>query len=544
MTHVDKPEWSRLFGDGPPAGTPTPAPPKPAPVLADEPPPMDWSDVNPPNGAGPATTTPPAWRPYEATDDSNARRLVDAHPDDIRYCPERRQWLTWDGHRWRWDHAGILVEHARAIADGLPKDERWKAWRKKSLMQPRLAAMVGLARSDPRIVAHAHTLDRRAEQLNTPAGVIDLRTGQLRAPDPAALHTRSTAVAPDLDATPRRWLDFLADTFAGQPELTTYVHRLLGVSLVGQVVEQLFPVCHGLGRNGKGVLFKVVQDLLGIGDEGYSAQAATELIVATRYPGHPTEIARLNGARLVVTSEVEEGQRFAEARLKLLTGGDVLNARFMGKDFFDFEPTHTLWLLANDQPRVTTGGYALWQRIRLIPFEHIVPPEKRNKHLAAELVAAEGPAILGWLIAGAADYYAHGLGEPAAVTAATQAYEHDQDTISRFVDERCITGETNRPDLVIRSSALYGEYEKWCAEQGEEKRTHKAFTGALKAQHGVVTQPTRTGVFYHGIRLDQIETDEQPPLPDEPPEPAEQELPWPGYPNTPGPDDEKGDSRW
>jgi putative DNA primase/helicase len=500
----------------------------------------DWAIFDRPTGAtGPADVPP---RPYEDTDDSNARRLVDAHLDDLRYCPERRQWLTWTGSRWRWDYAGGVVEHARAVSHDLPTNntERRK-WRTVSLMQPRLNAMVALARSDPRMTAHAAALDRRADELNTPDGVIDLTTGTPRGPDPSALHTRSTTVAPDFHTEPVRWKEFLATTFAGQPELTLYVQRLLGLSLFGKVLEHLFPVCHGEGRNGKGVLLDVVQLLLGTGDEGYAAQAATELIIASRWKNHPTELARLNGVRFVITSEVEAGQRFAEARLKEITGGDTINARFMGKDYFDFVPTHTLWLRANDKPQVSAGGYALWQRIRLIPFSHIVPKEERIKDLAAKLVAAEGPAILGWLIAGAADYMAHGLAEPEAVTAATSEYERDQDTVARFVDTCCITGDPNAQHMAVGSSALYAHYTKWCGNEGETSVTQKAFTQALSSKFDVQSRHSRSGNLLMGIRYDDVD-DGEPPLPGEPTDP--EQLPWTGYPNTPPPPEEEEPDPW
>jgi putative DNA primase/helicase len=525
------PEWERLFGSGPPAGAPVP------PAAAA--PPIDWADIDgPPPANGNKPPTPPG-RPFETTDESNARRLVETHLHDLRYCPQQRLWLTWDGHRWRWDYAQQVVEHARLIADQLPRGGEWGKWRTKSLMLPRLSAMIILARSDERVVAHAQDLDRRPYELNTPTGVIDLRTAQLGPPDPAALHTRSTAVAPDLQTPPQRWLQFLATTFAGQPELTTYIQRLLGVSLVGQIIEQVFPVLHGQGRNGKGVLLDVVQAILGMGDEGYAAQAPTELIIATRNQQHPTLLARLSGVRFAITSEVDQGQRLAEARLKELTGGDTISARFMNKDFFDFRPTASLWLRTNHQPRVSSGGYALWQRMRLIPFAHIVPPAERDKHLAEKLVAAEGPAILGWLVAGARDYFEHGLDDPTVVIDATREYERDQDTVARFVDTCCQLGDPDQQHMTVQSSKLYGHYTKWCADEGEQAVSHKAFTGALATKYEVFSIRGHGYNVYRGIRFDDLDQAPDPddPGPAEPPEP--EQLPWPGYPQTPDPEPEE-----
>src|SRR5690606_25131265 len=164
----------------------------------------------------------------------------------------------------------------------------------------------------------------------------------------------------------------------GDPELTTYVQRMLGLSLIGQVTEQILPFAYGSGANGKSTLLNAIVRLIGVGDQGYAITAPAELLTASRENAHPTEIARLSGARLVVTSEVEDGHRFAEAKVKQLTGSDVLAGRFMARDFFSFVPTHTLWLLANHQPSVRAGGPAFWRRMALLPFLHTVPPERRD----------------------------------------------------------------------------------------------------------------------------------------------------------------------
>ncbi|WP_232524348.1 DNA primase family protein [Nocardiopsis gilva] len=310
---------------------------------------------------------------YTRTDDGNALRLVDEHAHQVRHCPQRG-WLVWDGHRWTWDDRGRVRELARAIARSLPDEAKEDAGHKaRSLSARGLEAMVKVAQTDPRIVTPLAELDGDPWQLNTPSGVVDLRTGTLGAPDPAALHTRSTLVAPDFDAPAERWGQFLTDTFGGDPTLIAYVQRLLGLSLIGTVVEQLLPFAFGDGANGKSTLADTVMRLVGIGETGYAISAPSEMLLASSANSHPTEIARLAGARLVVASELDDGQRFAEARIKMLTGRDVITGRFMRQDFFSFTPTHTLWLLGNHQPQVRTGGPAFWRRLRLVPFLHTVP---------------------------------------------------------------------------------------------------------------------------------------------------------------------------
>lgn len=443
---------------------------------------------------------------YTETDDGNALRLVDKHQGLIHFCPQRGQWLTWDAHKWVWDEEGKVYELARRIARNLPKTDKNEAkHRKLSLSRRSIESMVKLAEHDSRAVVHLEKLDSQPYELNTPDGVLDLRTAQLRAPDPGSLHTRSTTVGPDFNAVPKQWMNFLADTFAADVELTTYMQRLLGLSLIGTVLEQLLPFGFGSGANGKTTLVGVIQRIVGIGDGGYSISAPADMLVASTHQGHPTEIARLAGARLVIASELEDGQHFAEAKIKQLTGRDTITGRFMRQDWFSFTPTHTLWLLANFQPAVRAGGPAFWRRLRLLPFLHTVPPEARIADLEDRLVHDEGPAILAWLAKGAADYLAHGLAEPASVKAATEAYQVDQDTVGRFVEENCVLASPGSQGFSERITTLRAAYDSWCHIEGESPVSAKALTMALRSRFGILSERTMSERFYKGIRLDSME---------------------------------------
>lgn len=441
---------------------------------------------------------------YSLTDDGNALRLVDQHHNQIRYCPQRGLWLTWAGHRWIWDEAETIRELARGIARDLPTTTgAHTTHKKKSLGSPAIGYQVRLAQTDPRVTVHIDKLDAHPYQLNTPGGVVDLRTGKLHPADPGALHTRSTTVTPDWTLPAPRWLRFLADTFAGDPELTTYVQRLLGVSLIGEVLEQMLPFAYGSGANGKTTLLNTVQRLIGIGEGGYAISAPAEILLATRNQDHPAVIAQMSGARMVVTSELEDGQHFAEARVKQLTGSDPINARFMRQNPFTFIPTHTLWLLANHQPSVKAGGPAFWRRIAMLPFFHTVPIEQRDPHLEDVLVHEEGPAVLAWVIQGAADYLATtqggGLAMPAAVKAASEAYERDQDTVARFVDDMCELGRRDDPLFKTKVAAIRADYESWCRIEGEFPVSAKAFTQTLMRRFEVETTRDSSTRYYLGI---------------------------------------------
>jgi putative DNA primase/helicase len=335
--------------------------------------------------------------------------------------------------------------------------------------------------------------------INTPGGVVDLRTGAIKPHEPRLLLTRITAYAADLDTSHPRWSTFLNETFADTPALIGYVQRLSGLALLGNVRDHILPFLHGTGANGKGVLTLVLQGLLGDADKGGYAVSAPDGFLMVGRDKHETEIARLRGARLVVCSEQTSGKRFDESKVKRLTGGDLLTGRFMRGDFFDFPPTHLMWVLSNHLPAVREGGPSFWRRVRLIPFMHVVPEPHRDPELHLKLLAEEGPAILGWAVRGAVDVLADGLQEPAAVVEATRAYEVSEDSLASFVQDEC----TKSPIRWCVVSDFRHRYEKHCEEMGVDSLTAKALTMRLVAEHGITAtrHTTLKHRIYRGIDL-------------------------------------------
>lgn len=454
----------------------------------------------PPAFETPAEPAAAAGRVYPMSDDGNACALVDTYGEIIRYCADRGRWLAWDGRVWAWCPAsgGIVREYVKRLARDLPEGkEEQRSHKRRSLSAMGTSATLAQAETDPGVAVRLSDLDAHPWELNTPAGILDLRTGVLGPSDPARLHTRLTLCAPDPDADASRWESFLRDTFGGDDELVAYLQRLVGYSAVGMVGPHVLPFCHGSGGNGKGVFVEAVRAVLG----DYATTAPSKFLMATAFAGHETEIARLAGARMVVCSEVNEDDRFDEAKVKLLAGGDTLTARFMRADHFSFTPTHQLWLVGNHQPTVKSGGRSFWRRLRLIPFEHEVPEQAMVEDLQGILAAEHGPALMSWIAAGAAEYNRRGLADPARVRAATEAYARDQDTVTRFVEDCCHLGPAHA--LQTRGNALRAAYERWCAAEGEDPVSAKALTTALRTRHGV--DQTRVGKnrdrAYTGIAL-------------------------------------------
>ena len=445
---------------------------------------------------------------YGPTEDGTARMLVDRHVHELRYCPQRSEWLTWNGHRWEWDTRGTHREFVRSIARELPEEQGWGAYKKRALSASGVTGIARLASTDAAVVIHIDELDAKPFELNTPGGIIDLRSGTLRPSDPIALHTRVTTVSPDFENGSDVLDKFLADTFP-DVHLRDYVARLLGLSAIGTVLENVLPFGYGVGANGKTTLYEAVSHALGIGETGYAMSAPSEMLMQRRNSEHPAELAQLVGARLVVCSELDDGQKFAEARVKQLTGADSINARFMRRDPFTFRPSHTLHLLGNHKPSATTGGPAFWRRVQLVPFDHVVPEKERDGMLGEKLSNA-APAVLAWLARGAADYLSGGLRVPAIVHEATADYAADQDTIGRFVEEECHRASS---DLVqVKTGALRDAYERWCAEMGETAVSAKRLTSELYERFGVTTKRTNSARFYARISLLRSVTEEGEPV--------------------------------
>lgn len=441
------------------------------------------------------------------TDDGNALTFIHQYGEVLRYNPDRGRWLHWDGSAWQWQSSdgGMARELAKKIARQMPDDEGWKAHKKRSLSAKGITDLLIQARTDTRVTVTMDELDAQPWELNTPGGIIDLRTGALGPSDPSKLHTKTTKHTPTPDGDMTLWLDFLDVTFNGQAELISYMQRLVGYSLVGEVREHTLPFAYGTGGNGKGVFLDTMVAILG----DYATSSPNGFLMKSNYAAHTTEIARLKGTRFVICSEVNQDDRFDEAKVKSLTGGDTLTARFMRQDDFTFIPSHHLWLMGNYQPAVEAGGDSFWRRLRLIPFTHTVPEEKVIEGLPKILAGEHGGAVLAWAAAGAADYAKNGLQEPAMVKAATADYAASTDTVGRFLEEECTVQTVpylpGHPSVAVVT--VVAEYEKWCSENGESPVRGRHFTTQL-ARHGVATGrnvPKGTGGarLYGGITLNE-----------------------------------------
>ncbi len=409
-------------------------------------------------------------RVYALTELGNSERLIDRHGKDFGYVPPWGRYLVYDGTRWRVDDNGAVrrmgkdtVRSIYAEAKDAPDDARRKAIAQhaiRSESRNRIDAMIDLAKDE--VPVAPDKLDADPWKLNVLNGTVDLRTGELLPHSRADLITKITQVRYDPDAKAPVFETFLEKVLLNEA-LRKFVQRSLGYSLTGSVQEQILLFLYGTGANGKTTLMNVVLGLTG----DYGKQAAPDLLVA-KGTTHPTELADLFGARFVASTEVEDGRKLAENLTKQLTGGDRIKARYMRQDFWEFAPSHKIWLSANHKPEVRGTDYAIWRRIKLIPFGVTIRKEDQDSRLPEKL-KEEMPGILAWAVRGCLEWQAEGLGEPKEVTQATESYKAEQDVLAAFIEECCVV----EAGAWVKFKDLYAVYQAWGTEPAHRARVRE-----------------------------------------------------------------------
>ncbi len=450
-----------------------------------------------------------AWK-YDAgrieklTDMGNARRLVNRLGEDVRYIPEFKKWLLWNSSRWLMDEDGRIMRGAKNTATSIYTEARdasdagdddmadkLASHASKTQCFNRLKAMLELAKTEPSIPVRTSELDKDNYLLGVTNGVINLRTGALREPCQEDYITKQAHVAYETEAQAPLFIAFLQRIMGGNQALVDFIQRAIGYSLTGDTGEQCLFFLHGSGANGKSTLLNVIKELLG----DYAMQCPAEtLMVKQSGGGASNDIARLRGARFVATSETEDGRRFAESMIKQLTGGDVIAARFLFAEYFEFIPNFKIWLGANHKPVIRGDDHAIWRRIRLVPFTVTIPPEERDNNLLDKL-RGEYPGILAWAVQGCIEWQTQGLNPPPEVIAATNEYKSEMDLIGMWIDECCITV----PHATAKASALYGSYKRWVEDNGGHPLNSTKF-GLKLGDRGFSKVKSGT-VVYHGIGL-------------------------------------------
>ena len=447
----------------------------------------------------------PNVKEYPLTDLGNAERFLDMFGDNVRYNHTSNKWHIWNGKLWAEDKTRKIEQQAKKCvrlmydqASETNDPTKRKDLAKhaiKSESYKNLQSLLSCARSDQKIAIRTETLDLNSHLFNTLNGTLDLSGKDPVFRDHNKLDniTKIAHVEYNPEAVAPLWVKFIDRIFAGDEKTIRFVQQAVGMSLTGDVSEQVLLFAYGIGKNGKSTFFETLKHLFG----EYYQKAPTEMIMAKSYGSTiPNDQARLAGVRFAVASEVEAGRRLAEAVVKDLTGGDTIVARFMRQEYFEFTPTHKLWVYGNHQPNVTNTDEGIWRRLKVIPFTQVIPEHERDKQLAGKLIK-ELPGILNWALQGFKDWRENGLIESPAITEASQQYRQDMDLTQNFITEYCVVSA--RAETKV--STLFIQYQNWCNEANERPMKKRTFQKALE-EKGFYTAPGAGNVrYWQGIGL-------------------------------------------
>jgi putative DNA primase/helicase len=436
--------------------------------------------------AGAQFTAGPAAEAPEFSDDALALAFTAQHEGELLFVPEWGHWLRWDGTRWARDTTLAVRELVRLVCREHAANAVSEHVGRGIASAQRVLAVERMARTDRQHAREASAFDVDPWVLNTPAGVVDLRSGVMQPRRRSDLVTKVTAVAPG--GACARWLRFLNEITQGDAEMVAYLHRWCGYAMSGDTSAHAFLFLYGPGGNGKSVLLNTLAHVLG----DYATTADLELFNAGSGNSHSTGIADLRGARLVLAQETEQGRALAEAKIKAMTGGDKIKARFMRQDFFKFAPLFKIMMAGNHRPVIRNPDDAMRRRLHLLAMTY--KPPAPDRELQAALLA-EAPGILAWAIQGCIAWQREGLGSCEAMTTATADYFAEQDLLAQWLAERCEPVRNSE----VPSSALFRDWQAWAGEHGEQPGTGKAFSAALERFHS--KRRTKEGMMFVGLRL-------------------------------------------
>jgi putative DNA primase/helicase len=432
---------------------------------------------------------------YSGSDLGNAEAIVSRIGINIRYVPKQDNWLMWGGYRWRVDSTDTWLnqmvdvcakEWLREAAD-IDDDERKKKAVKRALSlgdRKTRSAALEMMKHQSRIIMDGDAVDADPWLLGLPNGILDLKECVLLTN--AREHHITKSITTDFDPSAKcpQWEKFIERVTQGHDGLADFLQRSIGYSLTGLTAEHVFWFLHGCGKNGKSVFIETMQLLSG----EYGRRASDRLLSISKFGGEAPldELAGLPGVRMLFGSETADGVRLNEKLVKDLTGGDTLRGRRLYNDGFDFRPVCKLWLFGNHKPEICGTDHGIWRRVLLVPFTACISNEEQDNQLAAKL-SAELPGILNWALAGLRQYHDIGLAPPHCVTAATNEYKSDQDTLGDFIDECLERGQ----GFTASKAVIYQAYDRWARTCGQRlPLTSKRLSRQLK-ERGFIELPSR-----------------------------------------------------
>ena len=443
---------------------------------------------------------------YDMTDTGNAQRMRDKYAGNIKYSFVNKKWYYWTGKIWAVDYTGEIKKLADSIVNDMKKeafaeqDEDVQAaklkWANKTASSRAKEAMIKECQHLDGIPVLPDEMDAYTDFLNVQNGVVNLRNGELMPHDSALMMTRCSFAEYDVSGKkPELWLRFLDDVTNGDKPLQEYLQKCIGYSLSGSIREQCAFFLYGIGNNGKSTFIDTISELLG----SYASNVQPETVMLRRDGGSGanSDIARLKSARFVMSEEPTEDVRLNEGLVKQLTGGGKVTCRFLYGDEFEYEPEFKIWIATNHKPVIRGTDVGIWRRIRLIPFEVNIPPEKVDKTLKYKL-RKELPQILKWAVDGCIKWQNEGLTPPPSVEKATSDYKAEMDLLAAFCDA-CITIDYIHGDR-ISATDLFALYSAWASSNNEFTMSSRKFFNEVTKK---LPEKIRggSGIFYTKIRL-------------------------------------------
>lgn len=434
----------------------------------------------------------------DCSDDDLAGQHLARMQGNTLWCEMWGRWLIWNGDRWLKDETNnvldVVRQSCRQAANMVlmnPEIDPGKRQRQadKIASYRTITAVERLARTYRVVATHPDEWDKDLWALNTPGGVVNLRNGVIRPHTSVDRFTKITNVAPAAGCP--TWLEFLQRATGGNNELIGFLKRMCGYALTGEVREHALFFVYGTGGNGKGTFLNTITHIMG----DYQRVSGSETFTESPGDRHTTELARLQGARLVTAQETEEGKRWAESRIKALTGGDPITARFMRQDDFTFLPQFKLVIVGNHKPSFRSVDDAIKRRLHLVPFTAVIPASEKDPMLPEKL-KAEAPGILHWMIEGCLEWERDGLKPPQIVKDSTEEYLGAEDSLQQWIDECCDVGP-----YFATSQALFYSWSKWCEGSGEYVGTMKRLMAKLESRSMKVGQKFQGRRGVTGIQI-------------------------------------------
>lgn len=444
---------------------------------------------------------------FAFTDMGNAERFSHYSDGAIGFCEAWGSWLSYSGKVWKKSDL-LVVKRAKEIVNLIPKEcelycsekEQTAVYKHYTSSQRASAiqGMISLARPDV-VQLEPSGLDANPDLFNANNGTINLKTGEIRPFNKGDFFTKICRTNYSSDATCPRWESFLTEIFDGDLELIQYIQRAIGYSMTGHSNERAFFILFGSGCNGKSTFVETLSRIIG---EDYSSGMPSDRLYTKKHDGGvPNDTARLRGARFVYSSEGEEGKKLDEAKIKQLTGNEKITTRFMRGEWFDYEVSYKLWFSTNHKPVIRETTQAIWDRVRLIPFNVRFTEQQKDPTLSQKL-AHEAPGILRWMVEGARAWYQEGLGNCPSVKVATSDYRKDSDLVGRFLEECCELGHGE-----TQAKRLHEVFETWAKEAGlTEILSQATLSKRLREKDLTILARTGNKHFWQGIRLKQDES--------------------------------------